>query len=78
MSWQLIVFSGRKLGQYADQELLKYLFKNKTPNLVLKKKRKKKDTETRKQRRRKSNMVHLHLQETSWPLHHSDANDVKN
>ena len=23
-------FSGRKLGQYADQELLKYLFQNKT------------------------------------------------
>ena len=30
------VFSGGKLGQYADQELLKSLFKNKTPNLSLK------------------------------------------
>ena len=46
--------------------------------MVIKKKRKKKDTETRKQRRRVSNLVHLHLQETSWPLHHSDAHDVKN
>ena len=77
MSWQLIVFSGRKLGQYADQELLKSLFKNKTPNLVLKKKTEKKDTEKRKQRRRESNLVHLQLQETPWPLHHSDAHDVK-
>ena len=45
MSWQLIVFSGRKLGQYADQELLKSLFKSKTPNLVLKKKNGKKRTQ---------------------------------
>ena len=29
-------FSGRKLGQYADQELLKSLFQNKTPDLSLK------------------------------------------
>ena len=29
-------FSGRKLGQYADQELLKSLFQNKTPDLRLK------------------------------------------
>ena len=36
MSWQLMVFSGRKLGQYADQELLKSLFQNKTPDLSLK------------------------------------------
>ena len=28
--------SGRKLGQYADQELLKSLFQNKTPDLSLK------------------------------------------
>ena len=25
-------FSGRRLGQYADQELLKSLFQNKTPD----------------------------------------------
>ena len=31
-----MVFSGRKLGQYADQELLKSLFQNKTPALSLK------------------------------------------
>ena len=31
-----MVFSGRKLGQYADQELLKSLFQNKTPDLRLK------------------------------------------
>ena len=32
-----IWFSGRKLGQYADQELLKLaLFQNKTPDLSLK------------------------------------------
>ena len=31
-----MVFSGRKLGQYADQELLKSLFQNKTPDLSLK------------------------------------------
>ena len=24
-----------------------------------------------------SNLVHLHLQQTSWPLHHSDAQNVK-
>ena len=29
-------FSGRKLGQYADQELLKSLFQNKTRDLSLK------------------------------------------
>ena len=28
-------FCGRKLGQYADQELLKSLFQNKTPDLSL-------------------------------------------
>ena len=36
MSWQLMFFSGRKLGQYADQELfqlLKSLFQNKTPEI---------------------------------------------
>ena len=27
-------FSGRKLGQYADQEVLKSLFQNKTPDLI--------------------------------------------
>ena len=31
-----VFFSGRKLGQYADQELLKCLFQNKTPDLSLK------------------------------------------
>ena len=31
-----VFFSGRKLGQYADQELSKYLFQNKTPDLSLK------------------------------------------
>ena len=37
MSWQgLWLLSGRKLGQYADQELLKSLFQNKTPDLSLK------------------------------------------
>ena len=36
MSWQVTVFSGRKLGQYADQELLKSLFQNKTLDLRLK------------------------------------------
>ena len=30
------IFSGPKLGQYADQELLKSLFQNKTPDLSLK------------------------------------------
>ena len=29
-------WSGRKLGQYADQELLKSLLQNKTPDLSLK------------------------------------------
>ena len=28
-------FSGRKLGQYADQELLKYVFQNKTPDFKI-------------------------------------------
>ena len=37
MSLQGLWFlSGRKLGQYADQELLKSLFQNKTPDLSLK------------------------------------------
>ena len=37
MSWQLMSFSGHKLGQYADQALLKSsLFQNKTPDLSLK------------------------------------------
>ena len=36
MSWQLMFFSGRKLGQYTDQELLKSLFQNKTPDLSVK------------------------------------------
>ena len=31
-----VFFSGRKLGQYADQELLKSLFQNKTTDLSLK------------------------------------------
>ena len=31
-----VFFSGRKLGRYADQELLKSLFQNKTPDLRLK------------------------------------------
>ena len=36
MSWQgLWLLSGRKLGQYADQELLKALFQNKTTDLSL-------------------------------------------
>ena len=34
MYWRLMVFTGRKLGQYADQELLKSLFQNKTPDLI--------------------------------------------
>ena len=37
MSWRGLWFlSGRKLGQYADKELLKSLFQNKTPDLSLK------------------------------------------
>ena len=38
MTSQLIIgsFSGRKLGQCADQELLKFLFQNNTPDLSLK------------------------------------------
>ena len=36
MSWQLMVFSGRKLGQYANQELLKSFFQNKNTGLSLK------------------------------------------
>ena len=39
MSWQLTVFSGRKLGQYADQELgsdLEIPFPNKTSDLSVK------------------------------------------
>ena len=31
-----VFFSGRKIDQYADQELLKSLFQNKTPDLRLK------------------------------------------
>ena len=31
-----VFFSGRKLGQHADRELLKSPFKNKTPDLSLK------------------------------------------
>ena len=34
MYWQLMVFTGRTLGQYADQELLKSLSQNKTPDLI--------------------------------------------
>ena len=34
MYWQLMVFTGRKLGQYTDQELLKSLFQNKTQDLI--------------------------------------------
>ena len=33
---ELMVFSGRKLGQHADLELLKSLFQNKTPDLNVK------------------------------------------
>ena len=33
---ELMVYSGRKLGQYADLELLKSLFQNKTPDLNVK------------------------------------------
>ena len=33
---ELMVFSGRKLGQYADLELLKSLFQNKTPDVNVK------------------------------------------
>ena len=37
LCWQLMFFfSGRKHGQYADQELLKSLFQNTTPDLSLK------------------------------------------
>ena len=32
---RLWFFCGRKLGQYADQELLKYLFQNKTPDFKI-------------------------------------------
>ena len=32
----MVFFSGRNLGQYADQELLKSLFQTKTPDLSLK------------------------------------------
>ena len=31
--WFVYVFSGRKLGRYADEELLKSIFQNKTPDL---------------------------------------------
>ena len=49
----------------------------------VKKKKKKKKTEKKGHRNmkkkchRESNLVHLHLQQTSWPLHHSDAQNVK-
>ena len=36
MSWQLMFFSGRKLDEYADQELLKSFYQNKTPDLIVK------------------------------------------
>ena len=112
MSWrQLVVFICLKLGQYADQELLKSLFQIKTPDLSLniywskcmtsrvcskskEKKAKRKNSvkkidqqgkkitvqRKRKQRRRnmdpESNPVYLHMQETPWPLHHSDTHDL--
>ena len=31
--WFVYAFSGRKLGRYADQELLKSIFQTKTPDL---------------------------------------------
>ena len=56
-------FSGRKLGQYAGQELLKSLFQNKTPDLT--KQTKKEVQRNRKERRRESNPVYLHVQATT-------------
>ena len=55
--------SDRKLGQYADQELLKSLFQNKTPDLT--KQTKKELQRNRKERRRESNPVYLHVQATT-------------
>ena len=50
--------------------------------IVLKKRdqteKKKNDTRNCIQRRRESNPVYLHVQATSWPLHHSDTHDLKN
>ena len=70
-----VFFSGRKNDQYADQELLKSLFQNKTPDLRLKyidpkgkillkkeTKQKKKWYKNRKQRLRESNPVYRHVQ----------------
>ena len=71
--------SDRKLGQYADQKLLKSLFQNKTPDLRLKyidpkgkillkketKQKKKMVQKNRKQRLRESNPVYLHVQATT-------------
>ena len=68
-----VFFSGRKIDQYADQELWKPLFQNKTPDLIQKEKycykkrpnRKKNGTKNRKQRLRESNPVYLHVQATT-------------
>ena len=73
-----VFFSGRKNDQYADQELLKSLFQNKTPDLRLKyidpkgkillkkeTKQKKKWYKNRKQRLRESNPVYRHVQATT-------------
>ena len=73
-----VFFSGRKNDQYADQELLKSLFQNKTPDfrlkyidpkgkILLKKetKQKKKWYKNRKQRLRESNPVYRHVQATT-------------
>ena len=74
----MFFFSGRKNDQYADQELLKSLFQNKTPDfrlkyidpkgkILLKKetKQKKKWYKNRKQRLRESNPVYRHVQATT-------------
>ena len=73
-----VFFSGRKNDQYADQELLKSLLQNKTPDLRLKyidpkgkillkkeTKQKKKWYKNRKQRLRESNPVYRHVQATT-------------
>ena len=44
---------------------------------VKKKTEKKGHRNMKKKCHRESNLVHLHLQQTSWPLHHSDAQNVK-
>ena len=44
---------------------------------VKKKKKKKGHRNMKKKCHRESNLVHLHLKQTSWPLHHSDAQNVK-